>query len=502
MLTFQALHTSSKSAPKGEILLDFVAQESDNELSFEDFLRSLSAKTKPSDAQNTLLDAQVTEEKHLKKELGTLEELQALLIHDEKTLPNTKSASTIQTQTPTTLQKESKENSFGLHKEISNTLSLNELKYLLSKAKHYLSKKITQLNHTQHDKQSDNIPKTLKGVLQTAQKLDIEVTKITYETLKEESATETTSHQTQTEKRISQKMQPLRGIPLFTQKSTIAVSTKEFIETKNATLHVKTPNKQTKQHDNSHHLQRLLRSTNEEKQTNSQTIQPVASFRAKTSSLENQKILHVTQNIKPNQETMQKTDMQNLEQLLRTEETHSTSSTHIKSSDSLDVKMNEAKQMMRTEETPSTSSTHIKSSDSLDVKMHEAKQMMRYLGEDIKRAIDDYKPPFTRVSLKLNPRHLGELAMTVVQRGKKVHVNLSSNNAALNLLVNNLPELKVQLNQNGIQNASFSFNASTSQEQNQKERHKEEHSKAYFVKQDEENEESLHSLEIIIPRYI
>ena len=472
MLTFQALHTSSKSAPKGEILLDFVAQESDNELSFEDFLRSLSAKTKPSDAQNTLLDAQVTEEKHLKKELGTLEELQALLIHDEKTLPNTKSASTIQTQTPTTLQKESKEDSFGLHKEISNTLSLNELKYLLSKAKHYLSKKIAQLNHTQHDKQSDNIPKTLKGILQTAQKLDIEVTKITYETLKEESASKTTSHQTQTEKRISQKMHSLKGIPLFTQKSIVTVSTKEFIETKNATLHVKTPNKQTKQHENSHNLQELLRSTNEEKQTNSQTIQPVASFRAKTSSLENQEILHVTQNIKPNQETMQKTDMQNLEQLLRTEET------------------------------PSTSSAHIKSSDSLDVKMHEAKQMMRYLGEDIKRAIDDYKPPFTRVSLKLNPRHLGELAMTVVQRGKKVHVNLSSNNAALNLLANNLPELKVQLNQNGIQNASFSFNASTSQEQNQKERHKEEHSKAYFVKQDEENEESLHSLEIIIPRYI
>ncbi|MDQ1263267.1 MAG: flagellar hook-length control protein FliK, partial [Campylobacterota bacterium] len=51
--------------------------------------------------------------------------------------------------------------------------------------------------------------------------------------------------------------------------------------------------------------------------------------------------------------------------------------------------------------------------DNIEVKINEAKQMIRYLSSDIKSAIDDYKSPFTRVKVQLNPQNLGEVDLTL-----------------------------------------------------------------------------------------
>ena len=85
--------------------------------------------------------------------------------------------------------------------------------------------------------------------------------------------------------------------------------------------------------------------------------------------------------------------------------------------------------------------------------------MVKYLSQDVKSAINDYKSPFTRVQVQLHPQKLGEIDLTVVQRGKNLHINLSSNNAAVNTLAMNANDLKVQLNNNGINNASLNFNS-------------------------------------------
>ncbi len=153
-------------------------------------------------------------------------------------------------------------------------------------------------------------------------------------------------------------------------------------------------------------------------------------------------------------------------------------------------------------------SLHVKDTEKdLGVKIHEAKQMVKYLANDIKQAIEDYKPPFTRIKVKLNPAKLGEVDLTVVQRGKNVHVNISSNSAAINTLAQNANDLKIQLNQNGMNNASLNFNSSSdnqSQQQQQQSGHQRENAKkAYeYFDNDETNEEILSSLEIVVPRYI
>ena len=145
--------------------------------------------------------------------------------------------------------------------------------------------------------------------------------------------------------------------------------------------------------------------------------------------------------------------------------------------------------------------------DSFEVKLNEAKQMIKYLSQDVKTAIEDYKAPFTRVKVQLNPQKLGEVDLTVVQRGKNLHVNISSNNVAINALAMNANDLKAQLTNSGINNATLNFNnqdgnnsQSGQQQQNRQNERKADQEYNYF-ENEEHNEEVLSSLEIIVPNY-
>ncbi len=143
--------------------------------------------------------------------------------------------------------------------------------------------------------------------------------------------------------------------------------------------------------------------------------------------------------------------------------------------------------------------------DQLDQKIHEAKQMVRYLSQDVKENIQNYKSPFTRVKLQLNPQNLGEMDLTIVQRGNNLHVSLQSNNHALNLLNNNLQDLKTQFQNNGINNATFDFNSSSQEQQREAAQQQQNQQRAKQHYQDfeefSENEEIITSLEITIPNY-
>ncbi|NPA60330.1 MAG: flagellar hook-length control protein FliK, partial [Epsilonproteobacteria bacterium] len=151
---------------------------------------------------------------------------------------------------------------------------------------------------------------------------------------------------------------------------------------------------------------------------------------------------------------------------------------------------------------------NVNKADSFEVKLNEAKQMIRYISQDIKHSIDEYKSPFTRVKLQLNPQKLGDVELTIVQRGKNLHINLSSNNVAINSLALNSNELKVQLQNSGINNATLNFsNSSQSSDSSfsggQQSFHHENKAKDeynYFEKE-EKNEEVISSLEIIVPHY-
>jgi len=175
----------------------------------------------------------------------------------------------------------------------------------------------------------------------------------------------------------------------------------------------------------------------------------------------------------------------------------------------LETLLHSSNKKIKTEDIDTKTDTiNIQKHDNLGVKIHEAKQMVKYLSSDVKNAINDYKSPFTRLKIQLNPQKLGKLDVTIVQRGKDLHVNLSSNNVAINTLALNANDLKVQLNNNGINNATLNFNNNsqsdnTSAGQQQQRQNQQHANKEYkHFEKEEKNEEIINSLEIIVPHYV
>jgi flagellar hook-length control protein FliK len=111
--------------------------------------------------------------------------------------------------------------------------------------------------------------------------------------------------------------------------------------------------------------------------------------------------------------------------------------------------------------------------------------------------------------MKLNPEKLGEVEVTLVQRGNNVHVNIQSNNTnSVAFLAHNAMELKTQLANQGITNTTMNFmssgdgQAQNQQQQQHNQQQQQNRFRAYESLKDMElNGEQLSALEIIIPHY-
>ena len=137
----------------------------------------------------------------------------------------------------------------------------------------------------------------------------------------------------------------------------------------------------------------------------------------------------------------------------------------------------------------------------LELKISEAKQMVRHLAAEVRETVQNYKPPFTRVKIRLNPARLGEVDLTVVQRGNSLHINISSNATAVNTLAQNASELRTQLAQNGMGNATMQFSSNAGQHQQQQHHPRQHAAEQYEAFGNTESFDLLEQLEIIIPHY-
>ena len=145
--------------------------------------------------------------------------------------------------------------------------------------------------------------------------------------------------------------------------------------------------------------------------------------------------------------------------------------------------------------------------DSLEVKSKEAVQSMRHFAINLKEAAENYKPPFTRITMKLNPERLGEVDVTLIQRGNNIHVTIQSNNtASVAFLAHNATELKAQLAQQGVTNATMNFMSNTDQQQQNSQQQQQQQNENRFrsyqsLEELQHSTEELSALEIIIPHY-
>jgi len=435
-----------------------------------------------------------------------------------------------------------------LNQKLNSSLSEEDLKTVIKGAKSYLKEQILSSEGFKRS-EIDKLPKTLKGLTQAAEKVGIDISKITLEEVRLSSKIENSADerpkvlpkedlQKSFKKEISDGVQKgetgeSKGgqkVPSASKTLSDDLSSSTVVKQEKST---QVSQRVSVQENRQYQEEKFLSQEGEKVKSDTSIFQAKTkkSMQVSTEQIVTVKVLQesksTTEKIKPKKqadETLQ-TLLQAEDSFTKAERSSKTES--LFSSDfsvaaakviapsvtkqdtlqSLESLLNPEASKKEEEGTLSkTESISKVKTESFELKLNEAKQMMKYLSQDVKQAIDNYKSPFTRVKVQLNPQQLGEIDLTVVQRGKNLHVNLSSNNAAINTLALNANELRVQLQNSGINNASLNFSnnsqggefANNSGQQQNREQAQSEYN---YFESEEENEEIVSSLEIVVPNY-
>ncbi|MCX6052774.1 MAG: flagellar hook-length control protein FliK [Campylobacterales bacterium] len=506
------------------------SKSSDKEptLSFAELLKGAGSKKEDKVVQNgTLVLALSSEEKDAKtiKTSSKKESFLALLKNEDKA--------------PIELKE-----SLELNPKLASSLSATELKTLIADAKDYLKSKILSSDDYKKSEIKE-LPKTLKGLAEVAQKFGIDVSKITIEDvqLKKAEVKITELPHAKEIKADAPQIRETKAEVLQTKEIKLDVSqiretkvelpqTKEEITEAPQIKEKKVKSLQSKETkievQNDKDILQLDKIIISEDSKVKETKTTTTLFKVNTSAEHStEQLVHSKASglFKTEDKATKSRADETLQQLLRGEKPSHTNIPHATDVSVVTEKVRAPSVTFEAEKSfekllhgdTATSSDSSKNSkvdgltthkaDSFEVKLNEAKQMIRYLSADVKTAIEDYKSPFTRVKVQLNPESLGDVELTIVQRGKNLHVNISSNTTAINTLSMNATELKTQLSNNGINNATLNFNnnsdgSGASQQQGQKQNEKRAHEEYNYFENEENSEEVLSSLEIVVPRYI
>lgn len=128
------------------------------------------------------------------------------------------------------------------------------------------------------------------------------------------------------------------------------------------------------------------------------------------------------------------------------------------------------------------------------------KETLQHFSQDLKEAVDQYKAPITKLSITLNPNNLGEVEVTLIQRGNNLHINFNSNTNAMNLFIQNQAEFKNSLVNMGFAGLEMNFSDQGKREQNQNQG---KNRSGYGFKDalDGKNESEKVNLELVLAKY-
>ncbi|HIA7122852.1 flagellar hook-length control protein FliK [Campylobacter lari] len=127
------------------------------------------------------------------------------------------------------------------------------------------------------------------------------------------------------------------------------------------------------------------------------------------------------------------------------------------------------------------------------------KETFNDFAQEFKDKLESYKAPITRFSITLNPHNLGEVEVTLVQRGSNLNISFNSNQNTLNLFIQHQAEFKNALVNMGFTNLEMNFNNQERKEQNnqQKQKNNNKENKVNFEKEIQEKP----SLEMVLAKY-
>lgn len=126
------------------------------------------------------------------------------------------------------------------------------------------------------------------------------------------------------------------------------------------------------------------------------------------------------------------------------------------------------------------------------------KETFRNFAQDFKEQMQAYKPPITRFNITLNPSNLGEVEVTLVQRGQNLHISFNTNTSTMNLFIQNQAEFKNSLVNMGFTGLEMNFS-----DQNKKDRQQQGKNRSgYGFKEEFENINPQNTaLEFVLAKY-
>lgn len=103
----------------------------------------------------------------------------------------------------------------------------------------------------------------------------------------------------------------------------------------------------------------------------------------------------------------------------------------------------------------------------VQLKIASSRETLSQFSQRIREEVLNYKPPFTKLSMELNPAELGKLEITITKKGKELIVNVNANNPnALHTFMQNQNEFRTTLSNVGFNNVELNFSQSDGGEKN------------------------------------
>jgi len=128
---------------------------------------------------------------------------------------------------------------------------------------------------------------------------------------------------------------------------------------------------------------------------------------------------------------------------------------------------------------------NITSNQNIKTTIISAKQSLKHFANNLKEAIENYKPPIHKLNIELNPKNLGKVEVTLIHRGDNLQIQINSQQPTINFFNQHQNELKNILVNMGYSEVNMSFNS------NQQHQQKKEYSNNQKFFKDEEKEESF-----------
>ena len=97
----------------------------------------------------------------------------------------------------------------------------------------------------------------------------------------------------------------------------------------------------------------------------------------------------------------------------------------------------------------------------------QAKQTIDSFKNNLDDAIKNYKPPISKVDIELNPKNLGKVEVSIVQRGNNIQVHMNTDQSNVALFQNHQAEFRQALASIGFSNIDMSFNSNQDRDRKQ-----------------------------------